>query len=96
MPSSPNDKATLRIKVVPNTAKTEFAGWLEDGALKVRVHSSARDGEVDMPLIAFLAKNTGVSKNQISIPSGETALQKLIAFDRLSSSQFEKIPRPVG
>lgn len=94
MPSSSDKKHTLSVKVVPNASRSEFAGWLEDGSLKVRIQTPAQDGKANKALIALLAKQTGVSKNQISIVRGETSRQKLIAFERLSSSQFEKLPRP--
>lgn len=94
MPSSSTDQHTLSVKVVPNASKTEFAGWLEDGTLKVRIQSPAQDGKANKALVAFLAKQVGVSKNQISILRGQTGRQKVIAFERLSSSQFEQLPRP--
>ncbi len=94
MPRSPTDHHTLSVKVVPNASKSEFAGWLDDSTLKVRIQSPAQDGKANKALVAFLAKQIGVSKNQISIVRGETSRQKLIAFERLSSSQFEKLPRP--
>lgn len=94
MPSSPDRQHTLSVKVVPNASRSEFAGWLADGSLKIRIQTPAQDGKANKALIAFLAKQTGVSKNQISIVRGETNRQKLIAFERLSSSQFERLPRP--
>ncbi len=94
MTSSPTNQHTLAIKVVPNASKSEFAGWLDENTLKVRIQSPAQDGKANKALIAFLAKQIGVSKNQISILRGETSRQKLIAFERLSSSQFEQLPRP--
>ncbi|MDQ8186233.1 DUF167 domain-containing protein [Pelagicoccus sp. SDUM812002] len=94
MPSSPTGQHTLSVKVVPNAATSEFAGWLDESTLKIRIQSPAQDGKANKALIAFLAKQVGVSKNQISIARGETSKQKLIAFERLSSSQFANLPRP--
>lgn len=94
MPSSPASQHTLSVKVVPNASRSEFAGWLENDTLKIRIQSPAQDGKANKALIAFLAKQVGVSKNQISILRGETSRQKVIAFERLSSSQFEQLPRP--
>ncbi|MDQ8180982.1 DUF167 domain-containing protein [Pelagicoccus sp. SDUM812005] len=94
MPSSPADQHTLSVKVVPNASKNEFAGWLDDSTLKVRIQSPAQDGKANKALLAFLAKQIGVSKNQISILRGETSRQKVIAFECLSSSQVQQLPRP--
>ncbi|EDY82609.1 conserved hypothetical protein [Verrucomicrobiia bacterium DG1235] len=94
MPSSPTSQHILSVKVLPNASRSEIAGWLEDGSLKIRIQSPPQDGKANKALIAFLAKETGVSKNQISIARGETSRQKLIAFERLSSSQWQRLPRP--
>lgn len=94
MPSSSTDQHTLSVKVVPNASKSEYAGWLDNETLKIRIQSPAQDGKANKALVAFLAKQTGVSKNQISIVRGESSRQKLIAFERLSASQFEQLPAP--
>lgn len=94
MTSSPPSQYTLPVKVLPNASRSEIVGWLDDGTLKIRIQSPPQDGKANKALIAFLAKETGVSKSQISIARGETNRQKLIAFDRLSFSQWQRLPRP--
>lgn len=94
MPSSSTTTETLLVKVVPNASRNEIADWQADGSLKVRIQTPPQDGKANKALIAFLAKQVGVSKNQIKIVRGETSRQKLIAFERLSSSQSQQIPRP--
>lgn len=94
MPGSHPLDHTLAIKVQPNASRTEFSGWLEDGTLKIRIQSPPQDGKANKALLQFLAKEIGVSKNQISILRGETSRQKVIAFRDLSSSQWHRIPRP--
>lgn len=94
MTSSNDTQSILQVKVLPNASRSEIAGWLEDGTLKIRIQSPAQDGKANKALITFLSKETGVSKNQITILLGETSRQKVIAFERLSPSQFKQLPRP--
>lgn len=93
MTGSESSEITLAVKVQPNASKTEFSGWMEDGTLKIRIQSPPQDGKANKALLAFLAKSTGVSKNQLSILRGETSRQKVIAFRDLTPSQWQRIPR---
>ena len=90
---SSSDPFHLPVKVVPNAARSELAGWMDDGTLKIRIQSPATDGKANKALIAFLAKLTGVSKNRISIKSGQTSRQKVVAFERLEDSEWQRLPR---
>lgn len=83
---------TLSIRVQPNASRNEIVGWLDDGSLKIRIQTPPQDGKANKALIAFLAKELGVSKNQISILRGETSRQKVIAIDQLSHTQLQRLP----
>lgn len=93
MPCSPDSPYHLTIKVVPNASRSEIGGWLDDGVLKIRIQEPATDGKANKALISFLSKLTGVSKSRISIVSGKSSRQKVIAFDRLSASEWQRVPR---
>ena len=93
MTSSPPNEYLLSIRVVPNASRSEIGDWMDDGSLKIRIQSPAQDGKANKALIAFLAKLTGVSKNRISIRSGETSRQKVIAFQTPSASEWQRLPR---
>jgi uncharacterized protein (TIGR00251 family) len=71
----------LRIKVVPKSSKTEFAGYLPDGTWKVRVAAAPEKGKANRALCEFLAKHLGVAKSKIHIVAGETSQLKRIRVD---------------
>lgn len=83
---------TFSIRVQPNASRNEIVGWLDDGSLKIRIQTPPQDGKANKALIAFLANELGVSKNQISIVRGETSRQKVIAIDQLSHTQLQRLP----
>jgi uncharacterized protein len=45
----------MRIKVLPRAAKTEFAGEMADGTLKLRVKAVPENGKANEEIRAFLA-----------------------------------------
>jgi hypothetical protein len=63
----------LKIKVLPKSNRTEFAGELEDGTRKVRVAAVPEKGKANAELCAFLARHYGVAKKNVEILSGETS-----------------------
>ncbi|MBV6433142.1 MAG: hypothetical protein IANPNBLG_03313 [Bryobacteraceae bacterium] len=72
----------LKIKVIPKSGRTEMAGEMADGALKVRVAAPPEKGKANAELCAFLAKHYGVPRNCVSIMSGETSPLKHIRIKR--------------
>jgi uncharacterized protein (TIGR00251 family) len=69
---------TLKIKVTPRSARTEFAGEMADGTLKVHVAAPPDKGQANDELCAFLAKHYGVARAQVTVISGQTATRKLV------------------
>jgi uncharacterized protein len=71
-------RVTLRVKVIPRSPKTGFAGEMADGTLKVRVAAPPEKGKANEELCAFLARHYGVSRDAVSVVSGHTAARKLV------------------
>ena len=72
---------TIRVKVIPRSAKTEFAGELSDGTIKVRVAAPPDKGKANDELCAFLARRYQVSRDAVSVVSGRTATLKLVRIE---------------
>ena len=53
----------LNIKVIPRAAKTEMAGEMADGTLKVRVKAVPEEGKANDELCHFLARHYGVARH---------------------------------
>jgi uncharacterized protein (TIGR00251 family) len=69
---------TLKIKVTPRAARTEFAGEMADGTLKVRVAAVPENGRANDELCAFLAREYGVDRASVEVISGHTSARKLV------------------
>ena len=68
----------LKIKVIPRSARSEFAGTMDDGTLKVRLKAVPEDGKANRELCSFLAKHYGVSVDKVELLAGATSTRKLV------------------
>lgn len=69
---------TVRVKVIPRSPRTELAGQMSDGTLKVRVAAPPEKGKANAELCAFLAAHYGVPRDAVAVVSGHTAALKLV------------------
>ncbi len=81
--------AALTIRVTPRARRTELAGVLEDGTLRVRVAQPPVEGKANKALLAFLAKVLGVRKNRVEIVAGERGLDKIVSILDMSAEDVQ-------
>lgn len=81
--------AALTVRVTPRARKTEIAGILEDGTIRIRVAAPPVDGKANKALLTFLAKMLGVKKNRIEIIVGDHSLDKLVSILDLTAADVE-------
>jgi uncharacterized protein (TIGR00251 family) len=67
---------TVRVKVIPRSAKTEIVGEMADGTLKIKVAAPPEKGKANEELVRFLAAHYGVDR--VEIVSGHTAALKMV------------------
>ena len=72
---------TVRVKVIPRSAKSEVVGALGDGTLKVKIAAVPEKGKANDELIAVLARHFGVARGAVTIISGHSAALKLVRIE---------------
>jgi uncharacterized protein len=77
-------RVRLSLRVVPNAARAEIVGWLEDGSLKVKVAAPPEGGRANREVLDLLAKTLGLGRRDLSIIAGEKGRHKIIAVRGLS------------
>jgi len=75
-------KVSLTVKVVPGSSRTELAGRMGDGTLKIRVAAPPEKGKANAELCAFLAAELSVPKSAVAVVSGHTARLKRVRISR--------------
>jgi len=68
----------IKIHVLPRSSRSEVAGEMANGDLKVKLTSAPVDGKANEELITVLAKHYGTNKNNITIKRGNKGKNKLI------------------
>lgn len=71
----------LKIRVIPNSDKTEIVWLMEDWVLKIKSRWIPENGKVNIEIINFISKSLKINKKFIQIISWETSRNKLIKID---------------
>ena len=74
---------TLRVKVIPRSPKSEIAGTMADGTLKVKIAAPPEKGKANEALCVFLAWHYAVPRAAVTIVSGHAAALKLVRVEGL-------------
>jgi uncharacterized protein len=79
----------LTIRVTPRARKTEVAGVLEDGTIRIRVAAPPVEGKANDELLAFLARALHIRRNRIEVIAGEKGLDKLVSIRDLTPEEAQ-------
>ncbi len=85
--------AAITVKVMPRARKTQVAGLMADGTIKIRVAAPPVDGAANQALIEFLAQVLGLPKDQIEIIAGAASQRKLISLVGISPEAVDAVFR---
>lgn len=72
---------TIAVKVIPKSARSEVAGVLADGTLKVKVAAAPEKGRANEALCTFLAGQLGIARSRIAIIRGHTSTRKIVRIE---------------
>lgn len=78
-----DDSVRFDVRVTPRSGRNEIVGW-EGEILKVRLKAPPVEGAANEALIAFLAGVLDRPKCQVTLVSGQTSRQKVVAVAGLS------------
>ncbi len=76
----------IRIKAVPGAKQNQIAGVLGD-RLKVRISAPPEAGKANKAICQLIARALGVKQRDVSVVSGQTNPEKIIAVDSYSVDQ---------
>ncbi len=78
-----SDGIMIPLKVIPKAHRNSVEGW-KNGELHVRLAAQPEKGEANAALIAFLAKELQISKQQIKLISGATSRHKRVCISGIA------------
>jgi uncharacterized protein (TIGR00251 family) len=68
----------LDVKVVPRTSRSEVAGAMADGSLKVKIAAVPEKGKANAELCAVLARHFGVALREVEVIAGAASTRKRV------------------
>ena len=80
----------LKVRVIPNARRSEFAG-ARDGEWVLRLNAPPVDGKANKAAIEFISKSLGVSRSGVSLVSGEKGRHKIFEIVGFQLSDVERI-----
>ena len=81
--------AHLRVRVIPNAKKSEFAGYRE-GELVLRLNAPAVEGKANKAAVEFIAQQLGVSRSAVLLSGGERSRHKIFKIVGLNIDDLER------
>ena len=82
--------AQFALRVQPRASRTAFVGVLGD-AVKLAITAPPVDGKANQAVIDYLSDVFHVAKGNVTIVSGETGRNKLIAIRGVTAEQVRKV-----
>jgi uncharacterized protein len=80
--------AKLKLRVIPNARKTEFAGYRENELL-LRVNAPALEGKANKAAADYLSRFLGIPRSAVSLVSGEKSRHKIFEIIGLDFEDIE-------
>lgn len=72
----------IDVKVIPRASRSEVAGEMADGTLKVRVAAVPEKGKANEELCELLARHFGVPSRDVRVVAGATSTRKRVRIGR--------------
>ena len=85
--------AALTVQIVPKANKTEIAGILEDGTIKIRLMAPPVEDQTNDELIGFLSSLFGCAPSDVEVVAGLDGRRKLISVVNVATSTVEEVIR---
>ena len=79
----------LRVRVIPNAKKTEFAGYREN-ELVLRLNAPAVEGKANKAAVGFVSRYLGVARSAVLLVGGERSRHKIFQIVGLESDDLER------
>jgi uncharacterized protein (TIGR00251 family) len=80
----------ITVHVSPKAQKGSVVGWMEDGALKVRVLSAPEGGRANIELLRVVAEELKIPVRNVSIESGSSSTIKTLKIAGLDGDEVRR------
>ncbi len=82
--------ATIRVRVSPKSLKGLVVGWMDDGALKVKVLAAPEGGRANIELLRVVAEELRIPIRHVSLESGSASSNKVLKIRGLDEKEVKR------
>jgi uncharacterized protein (TIGR00251 family) len=80
----------ITVRVSPKSQKGQVIGWMDDGALKVKVLSAAEGGRANIELLRVVAEELKIPVRNVNIESGSASTTKTLKIAGLDEEEVRR------
>jgi len=80
----------ITVRVSPKSQKGLVVGWMDDGALKVKVLSAPEGGRANIELLRVVAEELKIPVRNVSIESGSSSTTKTLKILGLEEEEVRR------
>lgn len=89
--SEAQEKAsTIKVRVSPKSQKGLVVGWMDDGALKVKVLAAPEGGRANIELLRVVAEELKIPVRDVTIESGCGSMEKILKIVGLDEEEVKR------
>ncbi|MFH1221197.1 MAG: DUF167 family protein [Candidatus Eisenbacteria bacterium] len=89
--NEPSEKTfTLKVRVSPKASKGEVVGWMDDGALKVRVVAAPEAGRANIELLRLVAAELDTPVRNVVLAGGSGSTNKFLKIIGLDEADVKR------
>jgi uncharacterized protein YggU (UPF0235/DUF167 family) len=81
---------TLKVRVSPKALKGEVVGWMDDGALKVRVVAAPEAGRANIELLRLVAAELDIPVRNVLLAGGSGSTNKFLKILGLDDDDVKR------
>jgi len=89
-PEAQAKSTILRVRVSPKSQKGLVVGWMDDGALKVKVLAAPEGGRANIELLRVLAEELKIPVRHVSLESGSSSTTKILKIQGLNDEEVRR------
>ncbi len=89
-PAAKGKSAMIRVSLLPKAQKGLVVGWMDDGALQVKVLAAPEGGRANIELLRVVAEELRIPVRHVSLESGSSSTNKILKIQGLSDEEVKR------
>jgi uncharacterized protein (TIGR00251 family) len=81
---------TITVRVSPKSQKGSVVGWMDDGALKVKVLAAPEGGRANIELLRVVAEELKIPVRNVTLESGAGSTTKVLKVSGLDEEEVKR------